>query len=236
MRCKNLTLLVMLSILPLAAAADEHRRHARHGGITVVGTGEVAAVPDSVELSVGALTQDRNASDALEENNRIITSVRQVLERFRIEARDLRTQSFHVAPQYKPARSNTETPELIGYRINHVLQIKLRQPERLGEMLDALISAGSNVLNGIRFSVGEPAALKDRARGLAVSDAHRKARQLAEAGGVSLGRVMKMVEGVSGGLAPVMHGVMEMRAMSAVPVAAGEQTFRVSVTVTYAIE
>ena len=236
MRYKHLTALVMLSILSLATAADEHKRHARHGGITVVGNGEVAAAPDTVEFLVGALTQNRGASAALEENNRIITSVRQVLEGFRIEDRDLRTQSFYVAPQYKPARSNTEAPELIGYRVNHLLHVKLRQPERLGELLDGLIGAGSNVLNGIRFSVGEPAELKDRARGLAVGDAHRIARQLAEAGGVALGPVVKMTEGVSGGHLPVGHGAMEMRTLAAVPVAPGEQTFRVSVTVTYSIE
>ena len=236
MRSIYLTFLLLLLTLPVTSAADQHERHSRRAGITVVGTGEVAATPDTVEFSVGALTQDRSAARALEANNRIVTNLRRVLEQFALADRDLQTQRFDVSPQYKPARTSTEAPELTGYRVNHLLHVKLRQPDQLGELLDGLIDAGSNVLHGVRYSVGSPTALTDEARVLAVSDAHRKAAQLAEAGGVVLGPVMRMIEGAAGGVSPVLHGAMEMRAMAAVPVAAGEQTFSVSVTVTYAIE
>lgn len=236
MRYNCLTLLVTLFVLPLTLPAEGHKRYARNGGITVVGTGEVAAPPDTVEFSVGALTQKQSASRALDGNNSIITSVRQVLEQFQIANRDLQTQRFDVSPQFKLARSNPEAPELIGYRVNHVLAVKLRHPERLGELLDSLLGAGANVLHGIRYSVGSPGSLIDQARERAVSDAHRKAKQLAAAGEVTLLRVVRMIEGAARGPSPFGHGAMEMRAMSAVPVAAGERNFTVRVTVTYAIE
>ena len=236
MQYKSLILLVALLVLPLTLPGEGHKRHVRNGGITVVGSGEVAAVPDTVEFSVGALTQNQSATRALDENNNLIASLRQVLDQFQIPSRDLQPQRFDVSPQYKPARSNTEVPELVGYRVNHVLGVKLRRPDQLGELLDALIGAGSNVLHGIRYSVGLPRALQDEARDQAVSDAHRKANQLAVAGGVTLGRVVRMIEGASSAPSPFAHGAMETRALSAAPVAAGEQTFTVSVTVTYAIE
>ena len=105
-----------------------------------------------------------------------------MLEQFQTASGDLQIQRFDMSPQYKPARSNTEAPELIGYRVNHVLAVKLRHPDRLRELLDALIGAGSNVLHRIRYSVGSPRALHDEECDRAVSDAHRKANQLAVAG------------------------------------------------------
>ena len=76
MRYKNLILLVALLVLPLTLPADGHRCHARNVGITVVGSGEVAAVPDTVEFSVGAPTQNQSATRDLDENNNLMASLR----------------------------------------------------------------------------------------------------------------------------------------------------------------
>lgn len=141
-----------------------------------------------------------------------------------------------MSPQYKAVQGNSATPQLTGYRVNHLLHVKLRTPDQLGRLLDTLIDAGSNVLRGVRFSVDSSMQLTDQARDLAVVDAHRKASQLAKAGAVELGRVVMMVEGAGGGAMPFRQGAMDMRVMSAVPVAAGAQSFSVSVTVTYAIK
>lgn len=65
MRYKSSILLVALLVLPLTLPAEGYKRHVRNGGITVVGSGEVTAIPDTVEFSVGALTQDQSATRAL---------------------------------------------------------------------------------------------------------------------------------------------------------------------------
>lgn len=70
----------------------------------------------------------------------------------------------------------------------------MRDVKSLGMVLDALVKAGSNTINGISFSIAEPTPLEDRARALAVADARRRAALYARAGGVKLGNIISISE------------------------------------------
>lgn len=177
-----LVLVLVLFALPYAGLADEQKHNGYGGGITVVGTGEVTATPDTVEFSVGASTEDSLASRALQANNLIVSDLLEVLWSFQIAKSDVQTERFDVAPQYEPVHGNTHARVLTGYHVNHLFRVKLRTPDQLGQLLNRLIGPGSNVLHGIRFSVGSSVTLIDQARNLAVADTHRKATQLASAG------------------------------------------------------
>ena len=74
------------------------------------------------------------------------------------------------------------------------------------------------------------------ARKSAVEDARKKAETLAEAAGVTVGKVLSISE--SGGMTPPMPMMKAMRAQgmmaeAAVPVEAGENTYTVQVNVTF---
>jgi uncharacterized protein YggE len=68
-----------------------------------------------------------------------------------------------------------------------------------------------------------------------MADAQRRAQIYAEAAGVKIGKPLKISEkaGIRPGPYPVAH--MEAAAAPNVPVAPGEQTLTVNVTVSYAI-
>lgn len=232
---REISMVAIVSICWPFVALAAHGHHQQAGSITVVGTGMVSAVPDLVLFSVGATTSNASAALALDVNNELVSRLRGVLADHQISERDVQTGRFDVSPQYKPRRSGETQPELAGYRVNHILGVRLREPDRIGELLDQLIAAGSNSLHGIQFSVAEPGSLLAEARTLAVGDALAKAQALASDAGVGLGPVLSIVEGAQGAPRPMRGGVMEFKA-AAVPVAAGEQHYRVSVTVIYAIE
>ena len=104
-------------------------------------------------------------------------------------------------------------------------------------MLDALVAAGVNNINGVSFSIKDSKSAKDKARIDAIEAAKEKAEGMAKAAGVRLGKIMEIRES-SGNYQPPQP-MMMARSMSAdesTPIAAGEQTLSVTVNLTYAID
>ena len=230
----RLSLCVCVLLSPTVQAGESNHHSARGATVTVVGSASVAGVPDTITFQTGVTTSDVSAATALSQNTRVSASIRDVLTRHGVEEKQVQTARFDVNPVYDRATGN-EQPRLAGYRVTHVLSVKFSDIDGAGALLDALIKTGSNVLQGVQFSVAEPAPLLTQARTLAVKDAVKKATTLAAAADRRLGSIRGIVEG-GGGHQPLAGGAMEMRAMAAVPIAAGEQTFSVNVTVVFELD
>ena len=226
---------VCISLLCVCGVFAESQKGRHAPSVAVVGSGSVAGVPDTIQFQVGITTSNKSAAVALDENSDVSAQLRKVLLGHGVAERQMKTAQFDVSPVYERATGN-EQPRLTGYRVTHSLSVSYTELDNAGALLDALIKAGSNVLHGVRFSVSEPQTLLTQARKLAVDDAIARATTLAEAAGRKLGPIRRIVEGnvPSGG--PRFDGAMEMRTMSAVPIATGEQTFSVDVTIVFALD
>jgi uncharacterized protein len=203
--------------------------------ISVSGHGEVSAVPDVANINIGVYSPAETASDALEANTKAMNKLMDVLKKAGIDSRDIATSNFSVGPRYD-YNANTQPPKVIGYEVNNTVTITVRKIAELGELLDVAVSAGSNQINGISFSVSKPEAMLDGARKDAVADARRKAEIYAAAGGFALGDIISLSEGVAVGPQPVQYQTRAKAAAEAVPIAQGEQTLSIDVSVTYAIK
>ena len=115
--------------------------------------------------------------------------------------------------------------------------MKIRQIDKVGEILDRLVTAGVTDIGNVEFLVPEPSKALDQARDTAIADARRKAEVCARASGVQLGRVEWITE--DSGLAPPVpmraQGASLAMAATTVPIAAGEDRMRVRVTVGFEI-
>jgi uncharacterized protein YggE len=115
--------------------------------------------------------------------------------------------------------------------------VTVRDTDKLGELLDAAVSAGANSIYGISFYVEDQTAAASDARVEAVEDARTKADELASAAGMTVGPVVSIAEGVPPVLSPVYAmgrgGAGAAMAEAAVPVEPGSTTVSVDVTVTY---
>ncbi len=96
-----------------------------------------------------------------------------------------------------------------------------------------MTAAGANDIGGINFMVSNASKLLDDARAQAIADARRKAEIYAKAADVTLGAPLSIAEDGSPG--PVMYRRAVPMAAS-VPIAPGEETLRVAVSVTWAIK
>lgn len=200
--------------------------------ITVSGEGEVKGTPNLARILAAVVTHAPSAQEAISANSKEMARVFRALEDLGVASTDIQTSGFAVSPRYGRYGDSNQPAEIVGYEASNQVTVVIRGIDRVGEILDWLVRAGANQISGITFTVDNPVALLDEARQLAVADARRRAELYASAAGVELGRVLWLREG--GGHTPVAFE--SPRAMSAVPVAPGEVTYRANIRASFAIE
>ena len=221
--------LALIVAAPAARAGDKDIPRT----ITVSASGQVAAEPDRARISSGVTTEAATARDALSKNTDAMKKVIAGLKASGIEAKDIQTTSFRVEPRYTRPKEG-EAAVIDGYRVTNQVQVLSRNLERLGEILDQLVSLGANEMAGLSFEVSEAETLRDEARKEAVANALRRAKLYAAAAGAEVGEVLTIQEGGDMGPRPMLMA----RAMKAeaVPLERGTETLEASVTVTWALK
>lgn len=204
--------------------------------ITTSGVGTVEAAPDMATINLGVTQQAKEAGAAMSATSDAVREVLALLEQAGIEPRDVQTDSISLQPLWLRSNNNSDIPpQITGFVARNSLGIRVRDLDQLGSVLDQVVQNGANTFNGLQFSIAEPDELVAAARAVAVKDAMAKAAQLAEAAGVTLGSIQKITE-QSGSIRPQMMEIASTRAMSDVPVAAGELSLSAQVTIVFAIE
>ena len=222
-------------IVAVAPAIAEESKLVRM--ITISGHGEVRAVPDVASISIGVTTQATTAREALDGNSKAMKALLDALKLGGIDALDMATSNFSVGPRLDYGNNNGQPPKVVGYDVNNMVTVTVRKIDDLGGLLDVAVSTGSNTINGISFSVTKPDALLDEARKAAVADARHKAEIYAAAGGFKLGDVITVSEGTAY-QPPIAYMAKSARAEGSndVPVAQGEQSLTIDVSISYEIK
>ena len=203
------------------------------GELVVTGEATVETVPDMATITLGVETQARTAAAALDDNSRSMAELLAVLKAANVEGRDTQTRGLMLDAQYT-RQTNSSPSQISGYVARNQVQVRVRNLDDLGAILDAAVRAGGNQFYGLQFDVQDKAPLNDQALADAVRAARHKAGIMAEAAGVSLGPVVDIRQsGTSRAPSPM---VREMAmAMDAVPIAEGSVGITASVTVVYEI-
>jgi uncharacterized protein len=229
-RMKQLALLaatIGVSALPIAPALAQSETPA----ISVTGEATISVPPDQAQVEAGVTSDGKTAREASEANNVTMGKVLLALKAAGIDGKDIQTSRLSLQPQSAPNRS---TNAIAGYRASNQVTVRLRDITKVAGTIDLLLGAGANDIGGIHFMVSQASKLLDDAREQAVADARRKAEIYAKAAGVALGTPLSIAE--EGGSAPVFRGKMAMAPMAATPVAQGEETLTVTVSVSWAIK
>jgi uncharacterized protein YggE len=207
--------------------------------ITVSGTGTVSAAPDTGQVTAGVVSEAATAAEAARANATAMAAVLAAIEAGGVAKKDVRTQGFSVSPvyeHYEMTQGRARAPKIVGYRVGNQVLVTVRAIDKVGDVLDRVVAAGANEIQGISFSIAEPAPLLDEARKRAVADARRRAEIYATAAGVSLGRLLRLDE--ASGVVPFPEprmARMEAADAASTPIATGELDLTVSITASYAI-
>jgi len=202
--------------------------------ISVTGEARIQVPPSLAVITLGVTDQADEAVVAMRTVSKSMVAVIDQLHSAGIAPEDMQTQQISVNPNWSKAGSLSSGNErkIISFVASNTLQVRVRDLDELGEVLDQVLMAGANEFRGLQFGVDEPSEVQDQIRGLAVKDAVRKAEQLAEAAGLTLGPVMSITDQGGGSGRPM---AMEMARSSAVPVQAGELSFSHNVSVVFGI-
>ncbi|MGE7368137.1 SIMPL domain-containing protein [Neorhizobium sp. NPDC001467] len=231
-----------LVALPLAATSVSAQDRAPHEPVVrVSGTGEASVAPDMAIINLTVARNGETAQKALADNNAAMNQVLTALKKAGIADKDLQTSNFSIYPQYQqnePKDGRVDPPRIIGYEVQNGLTVKIRDLKALGNIIDQSVTLGVNQGGQITFTNDDPSAARSEARKKAVADAMDKALTLTEAAGVKVGKVIDISEGEDRFMPPSPAPRMAMmKAQSdGVAVAAGENTYSIAVTMTFAIE
>lgn len=207
--------------------------------ISVSATGMADVAPDMAIINLTVLRQADTAREALDANTDAMAQVLDAMRGEGIEDRDLQTANFNIQPRIvypEPTNGVRPPPVITGYDVSNSLTVRVRDLDRLGAILDQSVTLGVNQGGGIMFTNDDPAAALDEARTEAMQIAIAKAQTLTEAAGIGLGRILSIAENSNQPRpVPMARSDMAMVAAEAapVPIAAGENTYRVTVNVTF---
>ena len=201
--------------------------------ISVIGEASIQVPPDLATIDGGVSTDAKTAKEAAAANAEAMTKVMQALKASGIKEQDLQTSRLSLLPQYA-APSRPGPNSLTGYRASNRVTVRLTDVNKVAGVIDTLVSAGANEIGGISFSVASTSKLLDEARDKAMADARRKAEIYARAAGVTLGAPLSIAEDTTQGPSPYRR--MATGLAAAAPVAPGEETLSVNVSVSWAIK
>ena len=186
--------------------------------LDVTATGMVSRTPDIATIRAGVVTQNAIAATALSNNATRMASVVGALKAAGIADRDITTSNVALSPQYRYA--DNQPPVVTGYQASNTVTVKFRDVKKAGPVLDALVRAGANQIDGPSMSLADPDSALDEARADAVTRARAKAALYAKAAGMTVARVVSISEtGENGGERPEMpmFRVQAMAARDAAP-------------------
>lgn len=232
----GITLKTLAFLTAMAAAVAITPAHAEERRIQVSGTGTALSEPDMATIVLGVTNEDAQASVAMQATSEAVAQVLTRLNQIGIEARDVQTRDLSLAPVWSGQRNSVgEAPKITGFVASNRVFVRVRDLSNLGIIMDGVIQDGANDFGGLSFAVQDPKPLEAEARAAAVAEATAKAEQLAQAAGVTLGPVVSISD-QGGGIRPMAQmREMAMADSGGMPVAGGEISVSVTVSMNFEI-
>jgi uncharacterized protein YggE len=154
--------------------------------LKVEGTGSVKIQPDIAAVVLGVVTENSQLKVSQEENTTRMNAVLRALRQMGIPSEDIQTRLYNITPQY----DFIEGKQVFrGYRVEHMLEITIRDMDRIGGIIDSAVESGANQVNSIEFTLANQRVYYQQALNAAVDDAAAKVRTLAGKLGIEVSKV-----------------------------------------------
>ena len=193
----------------------------------------VDIAPDTATIGAGVTTEAPTATEALRQNSAEMQKVIAQIKALGVAEKDIQTTGINLNARYDYDQA-TQRQVFRGYMASNRVSVILRKIDDTGRVLDALVQAGANDINGPSFSIDDDTAAKDAARKRAVERAQAQAKAYAEMLGYDGAKVLAISEGLTGN--SPMPQMAEMRIatkVDATPVQPGMVQAGVSISITY---
>lgn len=205
--------------------------------ITFSGEGKAVVKPDIAMVSFAVGTKALKSVDAVNENNTKMNVVVKAVKAAGVEEKDIQTTSYNLQPNY----DYTEKGRVfLGYALEQQISVKIRNLDKINDVLDKAASAGANSIGSLSFTVDDMEKVKAEARAKAIDQAKQKAETLTKQAGLKLGKLINVSEGynpypvASFGMGSA-NAMMEKSSV-APDIQVGQSEVSVSISLTYQVK
>ena len=161
--------------------------------INVSAEGKVTVSPDIAKLSFSVVSEGANSKLLAENNNKKMNAAIDFAKSQGIEEKDIKTTEYNLSPRYEYDEKTKKT-FISGYTLTQTVLVKVRDLNKVAEVLGGLPALGINQISSISFDIDEPEKYLSEARNQAFDKVKEKAKAMAEKNGVKLGRVINFYE------------------------------------------
>jgi uncharacterized protein len=231
------TLGVALLAVTLSSPAQAQQPPPDLPVVVTNGSGVIKRAPDRAYVNISAESRAKTPAEAQKLNTDAMGAVLQKIKGMGLPAEAIRTSGYDLNPEFDYA-NNKQT--LRGYVARNSIEVRVDDFPKLGEVLDAAVTAGATSVSGVRFDLKDRTGAEQAALKAAIADARTQADTAAQAAGVKVERIARIEvnrEGITPppGPRPMFRAEMASVAAGAPPIAPGELEVRVSVTMTAVI-
>ena len=109
----------------------------------------------------------------VKKNSEKINAILEEIKKLGIEEKDVQTVRYNLSPHYEYSKEGERVFK--GYVLEQELKVKIRNLEKIGEVLEKATEKGANLIGQLYFSVDNPEPILEKAREEAIEKAKAKA-------------------------------------------------------------
>lgn len=228
---KLFTIIVLLSVFYVNA--QEHKPLPQ---ISVNGEGKIQVIPDQATIVISIDTKGNLAKEVKKDNDVKVESVLKWIKKIGVPTEDFRTRRVVLQPNYDWQSKKR------SFNANQSIEIVLKDLSKYGELMEGVVDAGANRIDGVTFQSSKMASYQSQARKLAMKDAKSKAEDFVSVLGQKVGKALIISDGSSNYTPQPVYALKTMAVSdgaemdSRETLAIGEITVQVNVSVSFLLE
>ncbi len=212
--------------------------------ISVNGMAEQSFDPDKADITLNLEGEAKELKAAKAKHEILLKALYAVTDKYKIDRKKIETLSDIIQPRYEYPKSGKRI--LAGYVASHRVQIEFTQLPKLADFITDITNAKIDQIDGVNFGLLNSNTAEREVMLSALSNAKTKARDVAGAVAVKLGRVYSVNVQGGGGYQPqpmrvspkmmMQASSVEMMSDASAPIPAGEIMIRQDVQAQFEIE
>jgi uncharacterized protein YggE len=224
-------LLIMILFSSVVSEAQELKLLPQ---ISVSGEGKIKAIPDQVFISIAVETKGTNATDVKKQNDATIEKALQFITKFKVPKSDVQTKSISLNPQYDYEKKKR------NYNATQTIEILLKTITQYDGLMEGLVDAGINRINGVEFKTSKLIEYQSEARKLAMKEAKSKAEDYVFVLGQKVGKAITITDNTQNFYPQPMYAMktmaMDQEVATRETLAIGEINITAKVNVSFLLE
>jgi uncharacterized protein YggE len=224
-------LLIMILFSSVVSEAQELKLLPQ---ISVSGEGKIKAIPDQVFISIAVETKGTNATDVKKQNDATIEKALQFIAKFKVPKSDVQTKSISLNPQYDYEKKKR------NYNATQTIEILLKTITQYDGLMEGLVDAGINRINGVEFKTSKLIEYQSEARKLAMKEAKLKAEDYVFVLGQKVGKAITITDNTQNFYPQPMYAMktmaMDQEVATRETLAIGEINITATVNVSFLLE